>query len=171
MAASTPTTAEFSAAIDRMRQRIGTARSSRTMRARPRAARLAGRSAASSCRGVAKTNSLHLAADKSVRREAIKDFVADQRHIVAIEIDGAGAAHVAQRLYGRIVLAPGIGGAKFTRDRAHRDRRQKQRNDECYGPRKVGAAVHRQLSPYDDVGGGKKRFNAFLAEAGERWLF
>src|ERR1700730_11822883 len=61
MAASTTTTAEFSAAIDRMRQRIGTARTSPTMPERPRAARLAGRSAASSWRGSAKANSLHLA--------------------------------------------------------------------------------------------------------------
>src|SRR5450759_226838 len=101
----------------------------------------------------------------------------DQRHIGAIEIDGAGAglldgflflaelarmkdpdlvtaaaalrdqaAHVAQRLYGRIILALGIGGAKFPRDRARRERRQKQRNDDCCGPRTVGAAaVHRHL--------------------------
>src|SRR6202140_164659 len=61
MAASTTTTAEFSAAIDRMRQRIGTARTSPTIRERPRAARLAGRSAISSCRGVPKASSLHLA--------------------------------------------------------------------------------------------------------------
>src|ERR1700722_18111769 len=62
MAASTTTTAEFNAAIERIRQRIGTARTSPTMRARPRAARLAGRSAASSCSvAVAKTKSLHLA--------------------------------------------------------------------------------------------------------------
>src|SRR3984893_1197263 len=61
MAASTTTTAEFSAAIDSMRQRIGTARSSPTMRARPLAARPAGRSAASFCPGAAKTTLLHLA--------------------------------------------------------------------------------------------------------------
>src|SRR5580698_3015024 len=40
-ATSTTTTAEFSAAIDRMRQRIGTARTSATSREWPRAARLA----------------------------------------------------------------------------------------------------------------------------------
>src|SRR5260370_29332716 len=61
MAAATTTTAEFSAAIDRMRERIGTARISRTMRERPGAARLAGRCAISSRRGVPKTSSLHLA--------------------------------------------------------------------------------------------------------------
>src|SRR6266480_1589113 len=61
MAESTTTTAEFNAAIDRMRQRIGTARSSPTMRKRPHAARPGGRSAVSSWRGVPKTNSLHLA--------------------------------------------------------------------------------------------------------------
>src|ERR1700728_1871953 len=43
-ATSTTTTAEFSAAIDRMRQRIGTARTSATSRERPRAVRLAGNS-------------------------------------------------------------------------------------------------------------------------------
>src|SRR5664279_4265952 len=43
-----------------MRQRIGTARTSPTMVARPRAARPAGRSA-SSCWCVTKTNSFHLA--------------------------------------------------------------------------------------------------------------
>src|SRR6202022_1932168 len=60
---------------------------------------------------------------------------------------GDQAAHVSQRLDGRIVLALGIGGAKFPRVRARRDRRQKQRDNDCYGPRKVGAAVHRQLHP------------------------
>src|SRR3984893_16158417 len=60
MAASTTTTAEFKAAIDRMRQRIGTARTRPRIRARPRAARPFGRSA-SSCRAVAKITSLHLA--------------------------------------------------------------------------------------------------------------
>ena len=40
------------------------------------------------------------------------------------------AAHETQRLYGRIVLALGIGGAKFPRHRARRDRRQKQRDND-----------------------------------------
>ena len=66
------------------------------------------------------------------------------------------AAHVAQRLYGRIFLILGIGGAKFARDRARRDRRQKQRHDDCYGPRKAGAAVHRQLHPLMMSMAGKK---------------
>src|SRR3954453_19833539 len=58
--ASTITTAEFSAAIDRMRQRIGTARSTWTMRKRPRAAKPAGRSTVPSWFR-APSNSLHLA--------------------------------------------------------------------------------------------------------------
>src|SRR3981189_1576212 len=58
--ASTTTTAEFNAAIDRMRQRIGTARNSWTIRKRPRAARPAGRSTDPSCCGLP-ANSLHLA--------------------------------------------------------------------------------------------------------------
>ena len=56
------------------------------------------------------------------------------------------AAHIAQRLDGRIVLALGIGGAKFARQHARRRQRQQQRNDEGQGPRKVGA-VHRQRLP------------------------
>src|SRR5216683_179319 len=40
-----------------------------------------------------------------------------------------------------------IAGTKFPCDRARPDRRQKQRDDRCDGPRKVGAAVHRQLHP------------------------
>jgi hypothetical protein len=51
-------------------------------------------------------------------------------------------------------------GAKLTCGRARRDRREKKRYNDGYGPRKVGAAVHRQLTPYDDVNSGKKRFNA-----------
>src|SRR4051794_5463193 len=58
--ASTSTTAEFSAAIDRMRQRIGTARTTPTILERTRVARLTGRSSAS-CRGSAKVRSLRLA--------------------------------------------------------------------------------------------------------------
>ena len=54
------------------------------------------------------------------------------------------AAHVTPRLYGRIILAAGIGGAKFPRNNARRDGRQIQPNEQCYDPRKVGAAVHRQ---------------------------
>lgn len=48
-----------------------------------------------------------------------------------------------------------IGGAKCPRGDTRRDRRQRRRDNECYGPRKAGAAVHRQnSSPYDEVGGG-----------------
>jgi hypothetical protein len=36
-----------------------------------------------------------------------------------------------------------------------------------YCPRKLGAAVQRQLSPYDDVDEMNKRFNAILVEADE----
>jgi hypothetical protein len=36
-----------------------------------------------------------------------------------------------------------------------------------YCPRKLGAAVHRQRSPYDDVDEMNKRFNAILVEADE----
>src|SRR6185436_15577368 len=50
--ASTTTTAEFNPAIDRMRQRIGTARNNWTMRERLRAAKLASRSIALSWCGV-----------------------------------------------------------------------------------------------------------------------
>src|SRR5258705_2163915 len=57
------------------------------------------------------------------------------------------AAHVAQRLYGRIIFALGIGDTEFPRDRARRACRQEQRDHECNGPRKAGAVVHRQLHP------------------------
>src|SRR3954469_6698425 len=57
------------------------------------------------------------------------------------------ASHVTRRLYRRIILALGIGSAKFARDRARRDRRQEQRDNECSGPRRFGAAVYRQLQP------------------------
>jgi hypothetical protein len=59
MAASTTTTAEFSAAIDRIRQRIGTARSNPTSRERLRAAKPGGRSFAVSNFGSPGTNSPH----------------------------------------------------------------------------------------------------------------
>jgi hypothetical protein len=36
-----------------------------------------------------------------------------------------------------------------------------------YCPRKLGAAVQRQRSPYDDVDEMNKRFNAILVEADE----
>src|SRR5437868_7237994 len=61
MPASTSTTSEFSPAIDRIRQRIGTDLTRPTMPTRPRVARLAGRSAVSSCRAVTSANSLYLA--------------------------------------------------------------------------------------------------------------
>jgi len=57
------------------------------------------------------------------------------------------AAHEAQRLYGRIILALGIGGAKFPRQGVRRDGRQKQPNGERCCPRKIGATIHRQLDP------------------------
>src|SRR5258708_251939 len=81
--------------------------------------------------------------------------IPDQRGVGPSAIDGPGApllaalrdhaAREAQRLDGRTILALGSSRAKYTRDRARRDRRQKQRVNECYGPRKAGAAVHRQL--------------------------
>ena len=81
--------------------------------------------------------------------------IPDQRDIGPIAIDGPGAgllaalrdhaADLAQRLDGRIILVLGSSRAKYTRDCARRGRRQKQRANECYGPRKAGAAVHRQL--------------------------
>jgi hypothetical protein len=78
------------------------------------------------------------------------------------------AAHEAQRLYCRVVFALGIGGAKFARENARRRRHhQQQRNNEGHGPRKVGA-VHRQRLPLvDGVCSRWKRFNGFLADAGE----
>ena len=66
-------------------------------------------------------------------------------------------------------LRPVYRRREFPRDRARRDRRQRRRDNECCGPRKVGAAVHRQnSSPYDGVWVGKKG-SIHLAEAGERW--
>ena len=77
------------------------------------------------------------------------------------------ATHEAQRLDGRIVFILGIGRAKFARKNARRRHHQQQRNNEGQGPRKVGA-VHRQRLPLiDGVCGRWKRFNGFLAEAGE----
>src|SRR3979411_868101 len=147
MAASTTTTAEFSAAIDRMRQRIGTARTSPAMRARPRAARLAGRTAISSCWAVPKANSLH------------PDLVA------AAAALGDQAAHVLQRLDGRIVLALGIGGAKFPRDLALRAP-SKTAGQRLLRSAKGGRGCTQKASSlYDDVDGGKKRFNAAQQKA------
>src|SRR5689334_5618204 len=60
-AASTSTTAELSSAIDRMRQRIGTARTSCTTRTRARATKFAGRSVVPSWLVSDKACSLHLA--------------------------------------------------------------------------------------------------------------
>ena len=56
------------------------------------------------------------------------------------------AAHVTQRLDGWIILVLGIGGAEFARKRARRDRTE-QRDDKRDGPRKAGAAIHRQQYP------------------------
>src|SRR6266576_3559425 len=81
--------------------------------------------------------------------------IPDQRDAGPRTIDGPGAGLLAalrdravreaQRPDGRILLALGSSRAKYARDRARRDRRQKQRANECYGPPKAGAAVHRQL--------------------------
>src|SRR3954447_10870992 len=68
MPASTSTTSEFNPAIDRIRQRIGTERTSPTMPTRPRVARLTGRS--SSCRAVTSANSLYLADSRDQRRSS-----------------------------------------------------------------------------------------------------
>src|ERR1044072_5972308 len=68
MPASTSTTSEFNPAIDRIRQRIGTERTRPTIPTRPRVARLAGRSAASSCRTVTSATSLYLADSRDQRR-------------------------------------------------------------------------------------------------------
>ena len=84
---------------------------------------------------------------------------------------GDQAAHVAQRLYGRIVLALGIGGAKFARDRARRDRRQKQRdNDASRSAKGRRGCTRATSSPYDDVDGREEKVQCFLAEAGGSWL-
>jgi hypothetical protein len=56
-------------------------------------------------------------------------------------------AHEAERLDRRIILALGVGGAKFACRRARRDGRQKQRSDDDGGPRKAGAGIHGQLIP------------------------
>ena len=48
---------------------------------------------------------------------------------------------------GRIIFALGIGGAKFPRDALVETAVNRQRDNECDGPRKVGAAVHRQTHP------------------------
>src|ERR1700710_2896930 len=96
--ASTSTTKEFSAAIDKIRQRIGTERARSTIPTRPRAARLAGRSVVSSCLGVAKTNSLYLtnSFDQSGGRRIALGFSVNSRHRglerLAIEIGHDGYA-------------------------------------------------------------------------------
>src|SRR4030088_3027230 len=98
MPASTSTTSEFSAAIDKIRQRIGTERARSTTPTRLRAARLAGRSVASSRRIVAKANSLHVANsfDKSGSRRIALRLCIDARHggleRFAIEIGHDGYA-------------------------------------------------------------------------------
>src|ERR1700704_7209045 len=82
MPASTSTTSEFSPAIDRIRQRIGTDRTRSTTPTRLRAARLARRSVVSSCRGVTKANSLHVANsfDQLGSRRIALGFCVDVRH-------------------------------------------------------------------------------------------
>jgi len=59
------------------------------------------------------------------------------------------AAHVKQRLDGRVFLVSGYRGHEFARESARCGRRQKQRDNKRYGPRKVGAAVHGNKSPSD----------------------
>src|SRR5580704_3800271 len=56
-------------------------------------------------------------------------------------------AHVTHRLDGWIIFALGVGGAKFPRPCAGRDRHQKQSNEQHCGPPNAGAAVHWQLRP------------------------
>src|SRR5438270_3744757 len=98
MPASTTTTSEFSAAIDRMRQRIGTERTRPTILTRPRLARLAGRSAASSCLAVTRANSLYFAdsRDQRCRAGTALGLCVDSGHrrleCLAIEIGHDGHA-------------------------------------------------------------------------------
>src|ERR1700709_2386263 len=113
------------------------------MRKRPRATKLAGRSTAPFCCGVS-ANSLHL--DLVAAAAAFRDQ----------------AAHVARRLDGRIILVPGVGGAKFARENACRGGCQTQRDNKFDSPRKVSAAVHWQRFLLSvESAGGTKRFNAF----------
>ena len=56
-------------------------------------------------------------------------------------------AHVTQRLDRWIIFGLGIGGAKFPRPCAGRDRHRKQSNEQYCGPPNAGAAVHWQLRP------------------------
>src|SRR3954470_16203791 len=107
MPASTTTTSEFSPAIDRIRQRIGTERTRPTMPTRPRVARLAGRSAVSSCRAVTRANSLYLANSRDQCRRSRTELrlCIDSGHrgleCLAVEVadDGdAGRFRLAARL-------------------------------------------------------------------------
>ena len=141
MAASTTTTAEFSAAIDRIRQRIGTARSSPTMPERPRAARPAGRSAVSCCLGAAKP--VH-----STWRTNRPDRIAASRKIPRSSVD-----------------RPWVSAANSTPPRSPRPpsrTAQRRLSRSAIGRRGRTQA----LSPYDEVDEGTKRFNVFLADAG-----
>src|SRR5713226_4003749 len=112
-----------------MRQRIGTARSSPTMRARPLAARLAGRSAASICPGAAKTSSLHLAnAFDQLRGRgvALRLFVnrghrgLERLAVKVLDDDHAGTLRLLARLFLQILpfLAHEMAGAQraFAKD-------------------------------------------------------
>ena len=160
-AASTTTTAEFSAAIDRMRQRIGTARSSPTMRARPRAARLAGRSAVSSCRGVAKTNSLHLANSCDVARQFCKPRLRRPSSALRycrsdfgrIATSGRTGKHALARAFARQATRP-----SDKRRVVDRTARQRRASRSAKGRRGCTQATYPLMMKSV---GGKKRFNAF----------
>ena len=68
------------------------------------------------------------------------------------------------------VFARCIGGVKSPRDITRRDRRQRQRDNERYGPRKAGAAVHWQNHPLMMMSAVGKKGSTRLADAGLRWL-
>jgi hypothetical protein len=85
------------------------------------------------------------------------------------------AAPVARCLDGRIILVPGIGGAKFTRESARGGGCQTQRRNKLDGPRKVSAAVHWQQIPLllESAAGrkGSTLFSrTFRGLAIKRWL-
>src|SRR6185295_12323508 len=82
MPASTSTTSEFSPAIDRIRQRIGTDRTRSTTPTRLRAARPARGSVVSSCRAVTKVSLLHFtdSFDQLGSRRIALRFCVDVRH-------------------------------------------------------------------------------------------
>src|SRR6266702_121740 len=99
---------------------------------------------------------LNGAKQKRHRQHILRQHKIPDRHDAGPSaIDGPGAGllaalrdrvvRAAPRPDGRRLLALGSSRAKRTRDGARRDRRQKQRANECYGPRKAGAAVHKQL--------------------------